>query len=61
MPDPKEEYLQQLHEDYLAKVTESGMPIWLLQQYGQAQPTNIPEPKKTEQQEQIPNDNPLPF
>jgi hypothetical protein len=29
----KDELLEQMHQDYIHRVTESGMPIWVLDMY----------------------------
>jgi hypothetical protein len=32
LPLSKADYLEQEHQDYISKVTESGMPLWLADQ-----------------------------
>jgi hypothetical protein len=46
---PDEDFIIRMHEEWIEKVSESGMPLWLLDLYSQETPppnevkANIPE------------------
>ena len=43
----RDEQIQEDHERYLEEVTQSGMPLWIAEMYGNAQPQPKQEPKRS--------------
>ena len=53
----QDDLLEQMHNEYLSKVTETGMPIWYLEQYSDSYMYSIGEEVNRNRENNIPKHN----